>query len=154
MALPEKDWFTLSEVAERWECNARDLIHHGALSRLEICVAVPEDIYGFKLFPESEYEHVTSPDSEQPGFPKIIAMQADDILAIENRGQLKIDGGRYRESVMKWYEVDSFHSDEGEPLLINVDSNDLKITRLARDKFEEEYNLGAFSEKLPSIKSN
>jgi hypothetical protein len=153
MALPEKDWFELSEVAARWGCTESDLIHYGTLSWLEICVVVPDDIYGFKLFPECEYEHLKSPGSENPGFPKIIAMKVDDIRAIENRGKTNIDGGRYGATEMKWYKVEPFYFDQGRPVLTHVDSNDLRITRLARNKFEEHNKVGAFSDESPAMKS-
>ena len=37
--LPEKEWFTLAEVAKRWGCTADDLLHYGITSRLSIIVA-------------------------------------------------------------------------------------------------------------------
>ncbi|MFZ5579255.1 MAG: hypothetical protein ACOZAQ_02155 [Pseudomonadota bacterium] len=35
--LPEKEWFTLAEVADRWGCTPDDLLHYGETSRLGIC---------------------------------------------------------------------------------------------------------------------
>ena len=35
--LPEKDWFTLEEIARRWGCAVDDLLHYGMSDKLTLC---------------------------------------------------------------------------------------------------------------------
>ncbi len=35
--LPEKEWFTLEEVADRWGCAVHDLLHYGTNKKLTLC---------------------------------------------------------------------------------------------------------------------
>lgn len=35
--LPEKEWFTLEEIAKRWGCTVHDLLHYGTNKKLTLC---------------------------------------------------------------------------------------------------------------------
>jgi hypothetical protein len=152
MAVPEKDWFTLSEVAERWECGQNEIIHYGSLSLLEICVVVPNNIYDYKVPPDCEYKNTISPGSEREGDPQIIALNVRDIKDIENKGKHTIYGGRYGTYEFLWYTIEEYCRNNVSAEPVQVDASNLRITKLARDKFEKEHNVGAFSEESPDIK--
>jgi len=49
--LPEKEWFTLDEVAARWGCTVNDLLHYGTNKKLTLCFRPGCQPIHYKLAP-------------------------------------------------------------------------------------------------------
>jgi hypothetical protein len=45
MRLPEKEYYSLQEIADQWGCNTDDLLHYAEIGRLEICLYIDKAEY-------------------------------------------------------------------------------------------------------------
>jgi len=169
--LPDKEWFTLEEVAGRWGCGVDDLLHWGGQDLLEICAFKPigqgrryENLYSSE---DEEAEITLEPEIQSENFREwwvapifsvsdmyktpLFALGRFDLQFIEREGFSEVSEG-----AVGAFTLEFFHSDP-ELAYVRLTAIDLFITRLERDSFEREYMhsaesvlTGAVSDAVPS----
>lgn len=180
--LPEKNWFKLDEIAERWGCSVDLLTHYAETGMLRVCANFHR-VTGTEVILRSnakgEEVTVERVESSAP-VGGIYGIRAEDIAALNRYGRVRPsflykpdqkyatsvalckllaeDGGRYtfiepadNESI--WYGFDG----DGEPSwsggLPSVDyvtADKLLVTRVERNRFEEQHRIGAHAGQMPS----
>jgi hypothetical protein len=128
MALPEKEWFTLEEIAQRWGCSVEDLWHYAIAGLLQMS-ALSLDL------------------TKQHGDTNvaIYGVSLTCVLAV-------FQFGTYEE----WDGFTSTTlADQTVPEIplnfsLTVTKQSLVIARAERDRFEQEYRISAAAGKMPS----
>ncbi|MEO1751155.1 hypothetical protein [Thiofaba sp. EF100] len=144
--LPEKEWFSLEEIAERWGCSVDDLLHYGETDVIRICAKtrnmqfVRGRIQNGHFIDSSEPEKIAGIIAVPP---PIIGEIADGKPITEGIwAELKKEKiGDEAANPTSWFWIDSMDA---------VGLKSLVITREERDRFEREYRLGAYAGTMPS----
>jgi len=172
IGLPEKEWFTLEEIAGRWGCTVDELLHHGGQSVLELCIY--RHIKGCSqsyssLAGENECEIEPSKGGGggwvyRPWYVAPICSTVDmswdfdhspllaisplDIRRIEFRGGALIEHGMIGVFFCSYIGNTNlpFNEKDHEHTI-----ETLLVTRLERDRFEREYRIGAYAGTMPDL---
>ena len=159
MALPEKQFFTLEEIAKRWDCDVIAILSYGmkqqstvaagksrALQELPIVrlhALVPIGSCQWQTLEEVGKRGPNVPKEYKPAFeyclPEIPATFVSNLIA---KGWVQLRYGFFRDQfdVMhrgELVEAGSFN----DPIKIHV--KDVVITRVDRDEFERAHNVGS-----------
>lgn len=149
--LPEKDWFTLEEIARRWNCPIADLLHYGSRGMLEICAFKPNDEhceYRPMGIPETErgwHVEVTFSHSEED--MPLFALNSADIKKLELEGQCYVEGGAFGIFRVTFYPYVRSPDGHAKPILIYASKT--FVTKRERDFFEKEHRIGAHAGTMP-----
>ena len=159
MALPEKQFFTLEEVAKRWDCDVIAILSYGMkqqstaapktsrdlqdLPIMRLHALVPIGSCQWQILEEVGKRGPSVPKEYKPTFeyclPEIPAMFVSNLIA---RGCVQLRYGYYRDQFDVTHrgeliEAGSFN----DPIKIYV--KDVVITRGDRDEFECAHNVGS-----------
>lgn len=156
MTLPEKEWLTLEEIAKRWGCSVEDLWHYSETGRLRLSIRPTKPIRLVNCLgklpppPPSAWRYdnksvpifigrgpfgFESPDARVPEDPGAIYL---DEVTIALPCVLN-EGNGWKGMFMITPGLDD------EPTKAPV-----VIVRAERERFEQEYRIGAAAGKMPS----
>jgi|YelNatPaOPRAMG01_1025707.scaffolds.fasta_scaffold03479_12 hypothetical protein len=148
MSLPEKEWFTLEEIAQRWGCSVEDLWHYAEINKLRLSVVfslpIPVKWHGDPQ--QTADYHMTSGPLGLPAFTAREAMSGHPH-----------DIALFLPPVLGNDDVYGFSAlDDPEcpvSLKLNVDrpieGRAPLIARAERDRFEREHNLATQGDAAP-----
>ncbi|WP_155998460.1 hypothetical protein [Thioalkalivibrio sp. ALM2T] len=89
--LPEKDWFSVQEISERWGCPIEELVHFAETSKLQVCAKLRK-VAGtqFEFQTNSSGEDATVEKSRRPdGFTGLYGISGKDIGVLAKDGGVK-----------------------------------------------------------------
>jgi hypothetical protein len=155
MQLPEKEWFNLNEIAEKWNCSVEELLHFSELGRLQICFRF--DHYQKKFMELNHQLSVTcvhelitddfnwksksrpyvidiSSDDECDMLDRIFALCDRDLVDILRYGSGRITGGLWGEAFFSFTSTGALQ--KGLIIPPVLDKSDLVITRKEKEYFE------------------
>jgi|YelNatPaOPRAMG01_1025707.scaffolds.fasta_scaffold46282_3 hypothetical protein len=148
MALPEKEWFTLEEIAQRWGCSVEDLWHYAETDKLRLSVIFPSEyrIDWLRAKP-GERGIVEWHRSERTKGPIGLPSAGVDEFRRNPESVPLI----FAPVVGPFSEIGSFGAAfEGTETLRPKYVDGPVIARAERDRFEQEYRIGAAAGKMPS----
>jgi len=157
IGLPEKEWFTLEEVADRWGCSIYDLLHYGITRKLRISVDFHEVILklvepiesfcdrGFQVGDEFFYEGLLILDPNDLRFiEKSKKPETKWLWAIHPVSQDVIDCGLDDDIMFSMAPIKVVHAQA-------IDLGDLLIAKQEIDRFEHEYRIVIYAGTMPSM---
>ena len=124
-SLPEKEWFTLEEIAERWGTTSKTVLHYGGGGLLEICAYWVYSIKGVYAIGQHSVRREPEEILHPTGYPP-----KENLCAL---------------FVLTWSELTFMEQ-------IGVSESDLAhlyVTRFERDGFEQEHRVGAHAGAMP-----
>jgi len=133
MPLPEKEYFALKEVEERWSVKREDTIYFAENGLLEFAIRVFNIVIETGVIeqePDGRWDRVLEDYTHYSG---LLVLLPCDLALLLRRGSMIIDSfhvgeGRYGDIVKP---------EDG----IEVHTCDLVVTRAERDRFEQEHGL-------------
>jgi hypothetical protein len=158
-ALPEKEWFTLQEIAARWDTDVHTLIHYGHHGLLEIRTYWPTggqpslamaDTRPISVLPPHYLGNLERNKGSYPiwerdlQLPPLSTEGLDDETIARLEDLLPSD-----ELLMKQRTTGNSASKKEELPVATITVDDLFIMREERDRFEQEHRVGAFAGVLP-----
>lgn len=134
MALPEKEYFTLTEIATRWNTEYEQLVYYIEHEHLQVQAWLPQiktEVYFWEETPEGESFSCSCGTKCHKGYAIILAADCRKIF--------KNQGSHLREFKLPQNEmyIRCVHSKKG----CNLTEADLRITRAERDRFEQHYEI-------------
>jgi len=155
--LPEKEWFTLEEVATRWGCTVDDLLHYGITERLEICADFCDATVQMGDFGENDEWNAFS------------EFQIEGLLEISAEDLKRISKNPNTQTKPKWLWIiheESGHrgirrykgllrvsiDENGNPLIDGVSARNLVIVGEELNAFEKHYRIGACAGTMPDLR--
>jgi hypothetical protein len=146
MPLPEKDYFSLEEVEERWGMRRRDTIYYAENGLLEISIRVRGVVLDAGFVEVDEDGRWLKILEDRYRFSGLLALHEHDLTEVFLHGAARVHSFRAEEGRY----LDVVQPEDG----VNVLMNALVVTRPERDRFEREHglsgeinNLGAHLEK-------
>jgi len=160
--LPEKEWFTLEEVAARWGCSVDDLLHYEEFGFLKIAVLLKyplrsaekiEDLTGRSGF---LYIHrICYPNScfsvQLAHGENIYFTHASRAIADKLIGYYHPMRRLYPEEKFRVYEIKGGNGRRDKDEGVSISKYDLRITRIERDSFEQKHRIGAYAGTMPDL---
>lgn len=157
--LPEKEWFTLSEIAERWGCSEDDLLHYGETEKLGLSF----NFQDVKLAWGSNDIHfddgeIYIQETDVKRWRGLFMLSKHDIRGIVAYGSLYPQELHNTLTLDHCYQKygrvehgDGQYKDSFGPHVDYVQKSDLLITRQERDRFEKKYRIGAHAGEMPDL---
>ncbi|MGM0553285.1 MAG: hypothetical protein ACQETK_05710 [Pseudomonadota bacterium] len=183
--LPDKEWFSLDEMAERWGCSVDLLTHYAEVEMLRVCAnfhrvtGTQQTIWTNAKGEDSTLRHyeLSAPVAG------IFGIQACDIAHLNRSGGVRPreifdpdqihtttaafflsaeelfeeHKGMYEfiktaDTKPMWYEGGEQRPvwPDGHPPVDYVTKNMLLVTRVERDRFEQEHRIGAHAGEMPN----
>jgi hypothetical protein len=133
MPLPEKEYFTLEEIEERWAIQRRDTIYYAENGLLKIAMRVVGIIMETGIIepkPDGRWFRLIEGQSHYSG---LLTLRAFDLAMLLRRGAMTIRSFEAGEN-----RYGDILSPEGG---IEVGACDLVVTRVERDRFEQAHDL-------------
>jgi hypothetical protein len=133
MPLPEKEYFSLEEIEERWAMRRRDTIYYAENGLLEVSIRVRRVVLDGGFVEVDEDRRWLKMLEDRYHFSGLLALHEHDLTEVFLQGAA-------------W--VHSFRAEEGRYLDVvepeggvNVLMNALVVTQAERDRFEREHGL-------------
>lgn len=138
--LPEKEWFTLPEIAQRWGCRVDDVLHFGISSKLQICYLFNE-IHIAKAHAEKQrYECSRTP----------VEIALYDLRALAAGEKVRPTVVFPPNRLEAGFFVVLRSSESGQPKADDMKASGLLVMRDERDRFEQKHRIGAYAGTMPS----
>lgn len=159
IGLPEKEWFTLEEISERWGCSSDYLLHYGETNILRICFNFQYAVFAW--FEYSEFADDGTPipiqETHYQRTSGLMGICADDLKIVNSTSigmtqptvllpntLLPKDNKLSRYASIDW-------DIGGKPKVDLIMRSGLVIVRAERDRFEHEYRIGAYAGTMPDL---
>ena len=133
MPLPEKDYFSLEEVEERWGMQRRDTIYYAENGLLEISTRVRKVVLDAGFVEVDVEGHWLKMLEDRYRFSGLVALHEHDLTEVFVSGAAWVHSFRAEEERY----MDVVQPEDG----VNVRINTLVVTRVERDRFEREHGL-------------
>lgn len=140
--LPEKEWFTLEEIAQRWGADREALLHFAETGSLEVCRLLSKlDSSPFEFARQSVSP---KPYRIAPQRVHLFCNHETELPPVKDVGVPGVPG--------RFYPLDL--DEHGRPIASFGRVLDLIVTKAERDRFEAEYRVGAHAGAMPNPDHN
>lgn len=150
IGLPKKEWLTLEEIAERWQCKPDDLLSYAGEGKLGICFFFNSARVNWFIAKENNYMHEQDEILTSQGMFRLSnstirclmnsdEAQADFLYLYPCVGQDFQNGHVVFENNTKLYAADT------------ITRRGLRISRLEADRFEKANRIGLQADDMPKL---